>query len=191
FTNALVYFGVSFGSVDLGGNIYLNFFLISLVGVPANFALMWAVNRFGRKVCVITGLIITIVASSISVSIPADQNPANIGGRITAAIIAKFFIGFSFNGCYVWTSELYPTVIRATGMSTSSSAARIGSFAASYIIWLIRIHVALPYSIFGAICLQAALLGLLLPETKGAATLETMDDMKTEQEMSLHVFAND
>jgi hypothetical protein len=46
FTNALVFYGVSFGSVDLGGNRYLNFFLISLMGVPANFAMMWAANRF-------------------------------------------------------------------------------------------------------------------------------------------------
>ncbi|CAB4027353.1 organic cation transporter -like [Paramuricea clavata] len=152
---------------------------------------MWGLNRFGRKICIISGLIITIVASAISVSIPADQSPANIGGRVTAAIIAKFFIGFSFDGCYVWTSELYPTVIRATGMSTSSSAARIGSFAASYIIWLIRIHVALPYSIFGVICLQAAVLGLFLPETKGAPTLETMDDMNTRNGMALHVISND
>jgi hypothetical protein len=43
----------------------------------------------------------------------------------------------------------------------------------------------------GAICLQAAVLGLLLPETKGAATLETLDDMKTERGLPLRVFAND
>jgi hypothetical protein len=55
----------------------------------------------------------------------------------------------------------------------------------------IRIHVALPYSIFGVICLQAAVLGLFLPETKGAPTLETMDDMKTRNGMALHVISND
>ena len=46
----------------------------------------------------------------------------------------------------------------------------------------IRIHAALPFSIMGAIALQAAVLGLFLPETKGAATMETMDDTKTEKE---------
>ncbi|CAB4021017.1 Hypothetical predicted protein, partial [Paramuricea clavata] len=106
----------------------------------------------------------------------------SVGGRITAAIVANFFVSFSFAGVYVWSSELFPTVIRATGMSTSSSFARIGSFGASYIVWLIRIHAALPFSIMGAIALQAAVLGLFLPETKGAATMETMDDMKTEEE---------
>jgi hypothetical protein len=34
----------------------------------------------------------------------------------------------------------------------------------------------------GALCLQAAVLGLFLPETKGKPTMETMDDMKKRQE---------
>ena len=46
FTNVLLYYGVSFGSIDLGGNRYLNFFLIGLVGVPSLFSSLWAVRRF-------------------------------------------------------------------------------------------------------------------------------------------------
>ena len=37
----------------------------------------------------------------------------------------------------------------------------------------------------GAICLQAAILGIFLPETKGKPTLETMDDMKKDQGIAL------
>ena len=33
----------------------------------------------------------------------------------------------------------------------------------------------------GAICLQAAIFACFLPETKGTATLETMDDLKTKK----------
>jgi hypothetical protein len=55
----------------------------------------------------------------------------------------------------------------------------------------IRIHAALPYSIMGAICLQAAVLGLFLPETKGTPTLETMDDMNKNQGVALSVNSND
>lgn len=58
-------------------------------------------------------------------------------------------------------------------------------------IFQIRIHIALPYSIFGAICIQAAILGLFLPETKGAPTLETMDDMKTESGIALYDISSD
>jgi hypothetical protein len=37
----------------------------------------------------------------------------------------------------------------------------------------------------GAIALQAAVLALFLPETKGAATMETMDDMNKEKQQGL------
>lgn len=67
------------------------------------------------------------------------------------------------------------------GVSTSSAAARIGSFSASYIVWLIRIHPALPFGIMGLICVQAAILALFLPETNGQSTLETLDDMMNDQ----------
>lgn len=42
----------------------------------------------------------------------------------------------------------------------------------------------------GAICLQAAILACFLPETKGAATLETMDDMKIKKEQGLALLVN-
>ena len=42
----------------------------------------------------------------------------------------------------------------------------------------------------GAICLQAAILACFLPETKGAATLETMDDMKIKKEQGLALVVN-
>ena len=45
FANALVYYGVSFGSVDLGGNIYLNVFLVSVVEIPSNLAYIWSADR--------------------------------------------------------------------------------------------------------------------------------------------------
>lgn len=45
FVNAQVYFGVSLGSVLLGGNIYLNFFLTSLVEIPGNAFAIWAMDR--------------------------------------------------------------------------------------------------------------------------------------------------
>ena len=54
----------------------------------------------------------------------------------------------------------------------------------------IRIHAALPFSIMGAIALQAAVLGLFLPETKGVATMETMDDMETEKEQGVALLVN-
>ena len=56
-----------------------------------------------------------------------------------------------------------------------------------YYTFQIRIHAALPYGIMGAFCLQAAVFGCFLPETKGKPTLETMDDMNENQGIALLV----
>lgn len=37
----------------------------------------------------------------------------------------------------------------------------------------------------GVVCIQAAILGLFLPETKGEQTLETMSDMEKSHQLDL------
>lgn len=41
----MVYYGVSFSTPTLGGNIYLNFFLNSVIEIPANIVGIWAMGR--------------------------------------------------------------------------------------------------------------------------------------------------
>lgn len=48
----------------------------------------------------------------------------------------KFGFTMSFTVVYIYTAEIYPTVLRNLGMGMCSSAARIGSITAPYIIFL-------------------------------------------------------
>lgn len=41
----MVYYGVSFSTPTLGGNMYLNFFLASIIEIPANYVAIWALGR--------------------------------------------------------------------------------------------------------------------------------------------------
>ena len=45
FVNGLVYYGVSFSTPTLGGNMYLNFFLSSVIEIPANYVAIWLLGR--------------------------------------------------------------------------------------------------------------------------------------------------
>ena len=45
FVNAMVYYGVSFSTPTLGGNMYLNFFLASIIEIPANYVSIWAMGK--------------------------------------------------------------------------------------------------------------------------------------------------
>lgn len=48
----------------------------------------------------------------------------------------KFGFTMAFSIVYIYTAEIYPTVLRNVGMGMCSSAARIGSITAPYVIYL-------------------------------------------------------
>ncbi|KAJ7391895.1 hypothetical protein OS493_016191 [Desmophyllum pertusum] len=153
--NGMVYYGVSFSTPTLGGNMYLNFFLSSVIEIPANYAGIWAMGKFGRKRTLIYFLILAAIASSGAVLFtmydPGDDK-CYAAGRIIMALSAK-----------------------NVGMGTSTSAARVGSFCSPYIVHLTRVHPLLPYGIMGSQALMASLLCMTLPETRGMPTAEIMD----------------
>ncbi|KAK3740890.1 hypothetical protein QZH41_013408 [Actinostola sp. cb2023] len=177
FVNALVYYGVSFSSPSLGGNMYLNFFLTSVVELPANWFAIFCLGKFGRKKTLVVGLVMSALASIGAVLITM-HDPGNhkgyTAGVITMAMAAKFFVFMSFDAIYVYSAELFPTVVRNVGMGSSTAAGRIGSFSAPYVVNLNRIHPLLPYGIMASQAFLAGMVCLTLSETKDKPTEETM-----------------
>ncbi len=51
-------------------------------------------------------------------------------GKTIMSQIGKFFVTMAFAVIYVYAAELYPTVVRSTGMGMSSLMARIGAILA-------------------------------------------------------------
>jgi hypothetical protein len=43
------------------------------------------------------------------------------------ALVAKFAISFTYNGIYIITAEMYPTVVRNSAVSICQSFGRLGS----------------------------------------------------------------
>ncbi|XP_028394452.1 organic cation transporter protein-like [Dendronephthya gigantea] len=176
---SIVYYGVSFASVLLGGNIYLSFFIINSMEIPATILAIWTVERFGRKKTTLWGMVVACVASILGVVFRMHQDNLYDGYWIMTVIMAmlsKGFINLSFTGVWVWSNELFPTVVRNTGMGTTNGLARVGSFLSGYVIWLTRIHPLIPYSIFATMAFFASCACLLLPETTGRPTQEVISE---------------
>lgn len=57
------------------------------------------------------------------------------------ALIGKFAISFTYNGIYIITSEIYPTVIRSTSVSISQAIARFGGVIAPNFNLLVSIFI--------------------------------------------------
>ncbi|CAH1230704.1 SVOP [Branchiostoma lanceolatum] len=100
------------------------------------------------------------------------------GGRTWLTIfifIGRAFISGAFQAAYVYTPEIYPTTTRALGLGTCSGVARLGALLTPFVAQvMLKSSIYLTVSVYGTICLLAAVACLLLPiETKGRSMQET------------------
>ncbi|EGW00825.1 Solute carrier family 22 member 13 [Cricetulus griseus] len=84
----------------------------------------------------------------------------------------------AFTISYVYTAELFPTVVRQTGMGFVSIFSRIGGIVTPLVMLLEQYHKAIPMILFGSLPIGAALLCALLPETRGQTLKDTIQDLE-------------
>ncbi len=78
---------------------------------------------------------------------------------------------------YLYAAELFPTVLRNSGVGSSSMCARIGSIIAPIVGgYLGEISTAIPVSIFATCSFVAGIVTLFLPETKGRNLPDTLEE---------------
>ncbi|XP_037549538.1 solute carrier family 22 member 13 [Nematolebias whitei] len=174
FVNVLVYYGLSLGVSRLGTDLYLTQFVFGLVEIPAR-TLVLLVLPFSRRLSQSGFLAVGGLACLLMLSIPADH-PNILTGL---AMVGKFGITGSFAVIYVYTAELFPTVVRQTGIGVCGMFARLGGVLAPIINMLDNHSPATPLIIFGTSPLLGAVFALALPETADRPLPDTLDDAET------------
>ncbi|KAG8034523.1 hypothetical protein G9C98_007599 [Cotesia typhae] len=106
----------------------------------------------------------------------ATQIPDLAWLRLILACFGIVGMSVSFTTVYLFSGELFPTVVRNIGVGTSSMCARIGSMVAPFVVSLSLVRGFLPPLIFGTFPLIGAGLALFLPETNGCQLPETLQD---------------
>ncbi|XP_026367477.2 putative transporter SVOPL isoform X1 [Ursus arctos] len=83
----------------------------------------------------------------------------------------RALVAANFNTIYVYTAEVYPTMMRALGMGTSGSLCRIGAMVAPFISQVLMSASFLgALCLFSSVCVVCAISAFTLPiETKGRA----------------------
>jgi len=177
---AMVYYGLSFNSKNLGGDRYVNSFISGFVEVPAVVAILPLLNRLGRVKCYcgtfITGGICCGIVALLSFILSPGQS---VWLPVTIAMIGKFLISQTFAIAYLYTAELFPTNVRNVAVGTASTFARIGSMSAPYIVDLLGgVHPGIPVIIFGIFSTTAGLFSLMLPETLNRKLPESVAEVE-------------
>ncbi|XP_013001794.1 solute carrier family 22 member 13 isoform X2 [Cavia porcellus] len=173
FVDNLVYYGLSFQVGEFGLDIYLTQLIFGAVEVPACLFSIFMMERLGRKWSQSGTLIVGGVMCIATAFIPSDL-PVVV---TVLAVVGKIATAASFTISYVYTAELFPTVIRQTGMGLVSIFSRIGGILTPLVLLLGDYYVALPMLIFGIIPIVAGMLCVLMPETCGQSLKDSIWDL--------------
>ncbi|OWF50931.1 organic cation transporter protein-like [Mizuhopecten yessoensis] len=172
FVNAMVYYGLSLGTGNLGGDPYINFCIAGAVEIPAYVLCVLFLNKLGRRWPLCGTMVVGGLSCIVSGFVPSDL----VAVKVTFAMIGKFGITASYAIIYLMTAEVFPTVVRNAGMGVSSMTAKIGGMLAPIILELRLVWIPLPLVLFGILSVLAGALALILPETAGKPLPQTIEE---------------
>jgi OCT family organic cation transporter-like MFS transporter 4/5 len=160
------YLGIGMG---MSGNLdkifdpYVVFLIAAFFEFFSILTCQFVLNRYGRKY----PLIVFMLMSSISIYLIPYFFKSQPLITLIFYFISKYSIGAAQLTCMIFTSELYPTPIRSTGVGMSVAIARLGG------VWAPQINVLsstfdsifVPFIIFSMNAFLAAIFCSFLPET--------------------------
>ncbi|XP_060600295.1 organic cation transporter protein-like [Ruditapes philippinarum] len=192
FVCSMSYYGVVLNTSNLGGDIFLNFVLLTIVEYPGKILDVLLLDRIGRKKLYVAYLFVGGLAFIATIWPIIDGNDGLHFVLIALTMVGKLCITGAFGAVYVLSAEIYPTVIRNTGMGSSSAVARVGSMIAPYIAKSADLvngvtGKAIPLTLFGASMFIAALLSLSLPETLNRELPEIIPDVENLKRKKVEV----
>jgi len=171
FVNSAVYYGLTLASDKLGSSIYVSTMLSGLVELPAYLITALLIDWFGRRLP-LSGFMLVGGTSCLAIQFLENSNLV-----FYLALLGKLCIAASFAIIYIHSAELFPTVIRNSGLGLCSFFARLGGILAPFISLIDAVSPSLQFTFFGILCLSAGSLNLFLDETLNRTLPETLDDM--------------
>ncbi|KAE8614501.1 hypothetical protein XENTR_v10008191 [Xenopus tropicalis] len=167
------YFGLSLNTPNLHGDPYVNCFLSAIIEVPA-YVIAWLLLRsFPRRYSTASTLVLGGVVLLFIQLVPQELGILSI----VLVMLGKFGITSAFSMVYVYTAELYPTVVRNMGVGASSMASRMGSILSPYFVYLGAYDRFLPFILMGSLTVLIGMFTLCLPESHGMPLPDTIEEM--------------
>ncbi|RVW37265.1 Organic cation/carnitine transporter 4 [Vitis vinifera] len=147
FLCSVVYYGLSLNVVNLETNLYLSVLLNAVAEMPAY----------------------TLTAVLL------DSNGIWKVVRMVCGVLGIFGMAGTYNLLFIYTTELFPTVVRNAALGCATQAAQMGAILAPFVVVLGKV---LPFAVFGACGISGGILAFYLPETLNQPLYDTMTGME-------------
>ncbi|XP_077185470.1 solute carrier family 22 member 6-A-like [Paroedura picta] len=176
FSTTFAYYGLVMDLQNFGVNIYLVQLIFGAVDFPAKTISVLTISFIGRRFTQAATLILAGMAILANVFIPPDMPIIRTG----FAVFGKGCLAASFNCIYLYTGELYPTVLRQTGMGFTNTMARIGGMVAPLAKMTGEYIPFLPSVIYGVAPIMSGIAATCLPETLNVPLRETIEQVEIQ-----------
>lgn len=173
-STSFAYYGLAMDLQKFGVDIYLIQVIFGAVDIPAKVIMSVSMTVLGRRPSQCGALIIAGITVLINVLVPTDKQTL----RTCLAVLGKGCLAASFNCCYLYSGELFPTIIRQNGMGFVSMMARVGAMVAPMVLLTVDYLPWLPGIIYGGAPIISGVAGMFLPETLGAPLPDTIQDVE-------------
>ncbi|RDY13172.1 Organic cation/carnitine transporter 4, partial [Mucuna pruriens] len=173
FFGCLVYYGLSLNVVNLKINLYLNVMLNSVGEMPAFAITAVLLDRIGRRPLTVATMwfsgFFCLMGSLMS----------NVGVwkvvRMVCGVLGIFGMAGNYNLMFIYTAELFPTVVRNAALGCTTQAAQMGAILAPFVVvlggWL-------PFAMFAACGIVGGAFAFLLPETLNQPLYDTLTGLE-------------
>uniref|UniRef100_A0A8C2X1M1 Solute carrier family 22 member 6 n=1 Tax=Cyclopterus lumpus TaxID=8103 RepID=A0A8C2X1M1_CYCLU len=176
FSTSFAYYGLAMDLQKFRGDIYQIQIIFGAVDFPAKLMALGMLTYLGRRVSQATCLFLSALIIFANIFVPTEMQTM----RTALACLGKGFTSASFTTVYLYTGELYPTVIRQTGMGFVSTMARVGSMAAPAVLmdYISQVFPSLPNVVYGGAAVLAGCFACFLPETLNMPLPYTIEDVE-------------
>jgi putative MFS transporter len=199
----IIWFSLSFGGWGIQLILPMAFQQIGSKTIYFNTLFVLAIGGCGYLMCALVGdmvgrrtlLAITFLFTGIfTLLVSLSENSYWV---LANAIIAQFFVAFPWALVYLYTPEVYPTILRATGLGVCSFFTRMAGTITPIIgQYMLRHSFYVPFLVYGGTYLFAAFCSCLLPvETRGRDLSDEIEKvtkkLKKEDEWMTRPLMND
>ncbi|XP_066466308.1 solute carrier family 22 member 6-A-like [Tiliqua scincoides] len=176
FSTSFSYYGLAMDLQNFGVSIYLLQLIFGAVDIPAKVIGTITMSYIGRKVSLASFLIVSGLVIIINIFVPTELQ----GVRTALAVIGKGCLSAAFNCVFLFTTELYPTPIRQTGLGFGSTMARVGGIVSPLAKMMEDYYSFLPPAVYGVVPIVSGITACFLPETLNIPLPDTVEEVEEE-----------
>ncbi|KAI9116478.1 hypothetical protein K1719_012645 [Acacia pycnantha] len=169
----VVYYGMPLGLGTLSFNLYLSVTFNALSELPASLLILILIDKFNRRSSIWVFTIISGIFSLLSVmEFGETWSKLEIGFESVSFCSACT----AFNIYLLYTTELFPTCVRNSALAMARQAVVLGGAVSPVLVAAGRRNKFWCYGVFGLVIWLSGVFVVLLPETKGRALCDTVEE---------------